>query len=66
LIAGVDATPLDFEGTTVALEAICKRHCCTLKEAVSVGEGFNDDIVNSVGLSIAYPPGEDRHRRRIH
>jgi phosphoserine phosphatase/pimeloyl-ACP methyl ester carboxylesterase len=59
LISGVDSTPFDFEGKTVALEAICKRHGCTLKEAVFVGEGFNDeDVVNKAGLSIAYPPGE--------
>src|SRR6185295_4127882 len=59
MICGVDATPYDFEGKTVALEAICKRHGCSLKEAVFVGEGFNDeDVVNRAGLSIAYPPGE--------
>lgn len=59
LISGVDATPFDFEGKTVALDAICRRHGCSLKEAVFVGEGFNDeDIVNRAGLSIAYPPGE--------
>jgi phosphoserine phosphatase len=59
LIAGVDATPFDFEGKTVALKAICERNGCTLKEAAFVGEGFNDEnVVNSVGLSIAYPPGE--------
>lgn len=59
LISGVDATPFDFEGKTLALEAICKRHNCTLKEAVFVGEGFNDeDVVNKAGLGIAYPPGE--------
>jgi len=59
LLSRVDATPFDFEGKTAALEAICKRHGCSLKEAVFVGEGFNDeDVVNKVGLSIAYPPGE--------
>lgn len=59
LVSGVEATPFDFEGKTVALEAICKRHACSLKEAVFVGEGFNDgDVVNKAGLSIAYPPGE--------
>jgi phosphoserine phosphatase/pimeloyl-ACP methyl ester carboxylesterase len=59
VIAGVDATPFDFEGKTLAVKAICERHGCTLKEAVFVGEGFNDeDVVNKVGLSIAYPPGE--------
>jgi phosphoserine phosphatase/predicted alpha/beta hydrolase family esterase len=59
LISGVDATPFDFEGKTVALEAICKRHGCTLKEAVFVGEGFNDEnVITKAGLSIAYPPGE--------
>ena len=59
LISGVDATPFDFEGKTVALEAICKRHGCSLKEAVFVGEGFNDEsVVTKAGLSIAYPPGE--------
>lgn len=59
LIAGVDATPFDFQGKTVALKAICERNGCTLKEAVFVGEGFNDeDIAKSAGLSIAYPPGE--------
>jgi phosphoserine phosphatase len=59
LVNGVEATPFDFEGKTVALEAICKRHGCSLKEAVYVGEGFNDeDVVNKAGLSIAYPPGE--------
>jgi phosphoserine phosphatase len=59
LISGVEVTPFDFEGKTTALEAICKRHGCSLKEAVFVGEGFNDeDVVNKAGLSIAYPPGE--------
>lgn len=59
LIAGVDATPFDFEGKAVALEAICKLHGCTLKESVFVGEGFNDQYVaNTAGLSIAYPPHE--------
>jgi phosphoserine phosphatase len=59
LIGGVDATPFDFEGKTLALEAICTQHGCSLKEAVFIGEGFNDeDIVNKAGLSIAYPPGE--------
>lgn len=59
LISGVDSTPFDFEGKTMALEAICKRHGCSLKEAVFVGEGFNDeDVINKVGLGIAYPPGE--------
>lgn len=59
LISGVDATPFDFEGKTVALEAICKRHGCSLEEAVFVGEGFNDeDVVKKAGLGIAYPPGE--------
>lgn len=59
LVGGVDATPFDFEGKAVALEAICKRHGCTLKEAVFVGEGFNDEnVINRAGLSIAYPPGE--------
>lgn len=59
VISGVEATPFDFEGKTQALEAICARHGCTLKDAVFVGEGFNDeDVVNRVGLSIAYPPGE--------
>jgi phosphoserine phosphatase/pimeloyl-ACP methyl ester carboxylesterase len=59
LISGVEATPFDFEGKAVALEAICQRHGCTLKEAVFVGEGFNDETaVNKAGLSIAYPPGE--------
>jgi phosphoserine phosphatase len=43
----------------LALEAICTQHGCSLKEAVFIGEGFNDeDIVNKAGLSIAYPPGE--------
>lgn len=59
LISGANATPFDFEGKTLALNAICTRQGCSLKEAVFVGEGFNDeDVVNKVGLSIAYPPGE--------
>jgi len=59
LISGCDPTPFDFEGKTAALEAICKRHGCSLKEGVFVGEGFNDeDVIRRVGLSIAYPPGE--------
>jgi len=59
VINGVDATPFDFKGKTAALEAICTLHGCSLKEAVYVGEGFNDeDVVNKAGLSIAYPPGE--------
>jgi phosphoserine phosphatase len=59
LVTGVEATPFDFEGKTLALEAICARHGCSLKEAVFVGEGFNDGhVVNKAGLSIAYPPGE--------
>lgn len=59
VISGVEATPFDFEGKTHALEAVCVRYGCSLREAVFVGEGFNDEhVVNKVGLSIAYPPGE--------
>ncbi|MBI3820515.1 MAG: HAD family hydrolase [Planctomycetes bacterium] len=59
LIAGVESTPFDFEGKLTALAAICKRHGCTLNEAVFVGEGYNDEhVINGAGLSIAYPPGE--------
>jgi len=59
LIKGVEATPFDFEGKALALAAICARHGCSMKEAVFVGEGFNDEeVVNQAGLSIAYPPGE--------
>jgi phosphoserine phosphatase len=59
LISGVEATPFDFEGKVDAVEAICQRHGCSLAEAVFVGEGFNDEqVVNRVGLGIAYPPGE--------
>jgi phosphoserine phosphatase len=57
IISGIDATPFDFEGKAVALEAICKEHGVSLAEAVFVGEGHNDEAVaKKAGLSIAYPP----------
>jgi phosphoserine phosphatase len=59
VISNIEPTPFDFEGKAIALEGICERHGCTVKEAVFVGEGFNDEqVVNKAGLSIAYPPGE--------
>ena len=57
VISRIDATPFDFEGKAIALEAICKHYGVTLTEAVFVGEGNNDASVARVaGLSIAYPP----------
>jgi HAD superfamily phosphoserine phosphatase-like hydrolase len=59
IINGIEATPFDFEGKAVALEAICKRHGFSLAEAVFVGEAHNDAFAaKAAGLSIAYPPHE--------
>jgi HAD superfamily phosphoserine phosphatase-like hydrolase len=60
LVNRIEPTPFDFDGKAVALETICTRHECTLKNSVYVGEGFNDAAVAKVaGLSIAYPPGDE-------
>jgi phosphoserine phosphatase len=56
-LRGVEATPYDFEGKADAIDLVCREHGFTSREAVFVGEGFNDDhVAASVGLSIAYPP----------
>jgi len=53
----VDATQYDFEGKAEAVELVCREKGFSRREAVFVGEGFNDDHVAAVvGLSIAYPP----------
>ncbi len=57
VISRIDATPFDFAGKAVALEAICEQYGVSLAEAVFVGEGNNDEsVANAAGLSIAYPP----------
>jgi HAD superfamily phosphoserine phosphatase-like hydrolase len=57
VLAGVEATPYDFEGKATALERVCKERGYTLEQAVFVGEGFNDEFVaGRAGLTIAYPP----------
>ncbi len=57
VISGIEPTPFDYEKKAVALAAICRKHGCTLKESVFVGEGPNDSQAARVaGLSIAYPP----------
>jgi phosphoserine phosphatase len=59
LVSSIVPTPFDFAGKAAALEAICIRHGCTLKQAVYVGEGLNDaEVVKAAGMSIAYPPGD--------
>lgn len=59
VISGVNSTPYDFEGKAQALRRMCVEHNYTMKEAVFVGEGFNDGtVVAEAGLSIAYPPRE--------
>jgi HAD superfamily phosphoserine phosphatase-like hydrolase len=57
VISGIDPTPFDFDNKANALAAICRKHGCTLRESVFVGEGPNDAKAARVaGLAIAYPP----------
>ena len=57
VVAGVEATPYDFEGKAVALEKMCADRGLLVEQAVFVGDGFNDAHVGAkAGLSIAYPP----------
>jgi phosphoserine phosphatase len=60
-LCGVVHTDYDFDGKAKALEEICQKVGCTIKEAIWVGEGFNDNtIVTKAGLSIAYPPHDTK------
>ncbi|WP_411873906.1 HAD family hydrolase [Vulcanococcus limneticus] len=57
VIRGIEPTPFDFDNKANALAAICRKHGCTLRESVFVGEGPNDAKAARVaGLTIAYPP----------
>lgn len=57
VVQGVVATEYDFGGKAEALKLICRSIGCDDREAVFVGEGFNDEhVVKQAGLSIAYPP----------
>jgi phosphoserine phosphatase len=57
VISGVEANNFDFEGKVDALAEICSRAGCELKQAVFVGEGFNDmAVLRRAGLSIAFAP----------
>jgi HAD superfamily phosphoserine phosphatase-like hydrolase len=59
VVAGVRATPFDFEGKADALELVCRMAGCTRDETVFVGDQFNDEAVMlSASLAIAYPPGD--------
>jgi HAD superfamily phosphoserine phosphatase-like hydrolase len=56
-LTGGIPTKFDFKGKAEALKLICQNVGCSTKEAVFIGEGFNDkDIMNEAGLGIAYPP----------
>jgi HAD superfamily phosphoserine phosphatase-like hydrolase len=56
-LEGVKATAYDFEGKADALDEVCGKAGCVTKEAVFVGDHFNDEaIMLKVGVAIAYPP----------
>lgn len=56
-LTGVRATAYDFEGKADALDVVCERVGCTSKEAVFVGDHFNDEsIMLKADKAIAYPP----------
>src|SRR5258708_40026901 len=56
VISRIDATPFDFAGKAVALEAICEQYGVSLAEAVFVGEGNNDEsVANAAGIKHLLP-----------